>query len=197
MVKDRRRSAGRRSSEMSVNPPGGRFFPRRTAIRACHARGGADGDRTHDLRLAKPALSQLSYSPADPRSTGCASRCGLAGKVGPGRVELPTLPLSGVRSSRLSYGPGRPWARRPAASGLSKLNSSARVDSVGPQAPATWSPAIDLVSVEARRPRTRSLRKEVIQPQVPLRLPCYDFTPVTNHTMASYPPCGLDHWPPG
>jgi hypothetical protein len=89
-------------------PPGGRFFPRRTAIRACHARGGADGDRTHDLRLAKPALSQLSYSPADPRSTGCASRCLLAGKVGPGRVELPTLPLSGVRSSRLSYGPGRP-----------------------------------------------------------------------------------------
>ena len=28
------------------------------------------------------------------------------------------------------------------------------------------------------------LRKEVIQPQVPLRLPCYDFTPITNHTLA-------------
>jgi hypothetical protein len=27
------------------------------------------------------------------------------------------------------------------------------------------------------------LRKEVIQPQVPLRLPCYDFTPITNHTL--------------
>jgi hypothetical protein len=26
------------------------------------------------------------------------------------------------------------------------------------------------------------LRKEVIQPQVPLRLPCYDFTPITDHT---------------
>ena len=26
--------------------------------------GGDDGDRTHDLRLAKPALSQLSYVPA-------------------------------------------------------------------------------------------------------------------------------------
>ena len=26
-------------------------------------------------------------------------------------------------------------------------------------------------------------RKEVIQPQVPLRLPCYDFTPVMNHTV--------------
>ena len=33
-------------------------------------------------------------------------------------------------------------------------------------------------------PRTRGflLRKEVIQPQVPLRLPCYDFIPITIHT---------------
>ena len=31
-----------------------------------------------------------------------------------------------------------------------------------------------------------SLRlKEVIQPQVPLRLPCYDFTPVMNHKVVS------------
>ena len=29
------------------------------------------------------------------------------------------------------------------------------------------------------------LRKEVIQPQVPLRLPCYDFTPVTDPTVAA------------
>ena len=26
-------------------------------------------------------------------------------------------------------------------------------------------------------------RKEVIQPQVPLRLPCYDFTPITARTL--------------
>ena len=26
-------------------------------------------------------------------------------------------------------------------------------------------------------------RKEVIQPQVLLRLPCYDFTPITPHTL--------------
>ena len=30
--------------------------------------------------------------------------------------------------------------------------------------------------------------KEVIQPQVPLRLPCYDFTPVMNHTVVSVLP---------
>ena len=29
-------------------------------------------------------------------------------------------------------------------------------------------------------------RKEMIQPQVPLRLPCYDFIPVTNYTLG---PC--------
>ena len=32
------------------------------------------------------------------------------------------------------------------------------------------------------------LRKEVIQPQVPLRLPCYDFTPVINHTVVNASP---------
>ena len=30
---------------------------------------------------------------------------------------------------------------------------------------------------------TFSLRKEVIQPQVLLRLPCYDFTPIMDHTL--------------
>ena len=48
-------------------------------------------------------------------------------------------------------------------------------------------------------PDTRSgafvqiLRKEVIQPQVPLRLPCYDFTPVADPTVVSFLPCGLEH----
>ena len=32
--------------------------------------------------------------------------------------------------------------------------------------------------------RSLILRKEVIQPQVPLRLPCYDFTPVADLTVA-------------
>ena len=37
------------------------------------------------------------------------------------------------------------------------------------------------------------LRKEVIQPQVPLRLPCYDFTPVAEPTVVGCLPCGLAH----
>ena len=35
------------------------------------------------------------------------------------------------------------------------------------------------------------LRKEVIQPQVPLRLPCYDFTPVAKPTVVACLPFGL------
>ena len=34
---------------------------------------------------------------------------------------------------------------------------------------------------------SRAFCKEVIQPQVPLRLPCYDFTPVINHTVVIDP----------
>ena len=32
-----------------------------------------------------------------------------------------------------------------------------------------------------------SLRKEVIQPHLPVRLPCYDFTPLTGRTFDSVP----------
>ena len=35
------------------------------------------------------------------------------------------------------------------------------------------------------------LRKEVIQPQVPLRLPCYDFIPVKDFTVTAPLPYGL------
>ena len=68
------------------------------------ASGGARRDRTDDLLLAKQALSQLSYGPGMRRSV-----------VGPGRVELPTSRLSGVRSNHLSYGPPIPGqeVRRP------------------------------------------------------------------------------------
>ena len=35
------------------------------------------------------------------------------------------------------------------------------------------------------------LRKEVIQPHLPIRLPCYDFTPITDPTFDGCLPCGL------
>ena len=74
--------------------------------------GGANRDRTDDPRLAKPVLSQLSYSPEWPsndRKHTVRSRLptfverGTA--VGLARLELATSPLSGVRSNHLSYRP--------------------------------------------------------------------------------------------
>ena len=34
-------------------------------------------------------------------------------------------------------------------------------------------------------------RKEVIQPHLPIRLPCYDLVPLTKHTFGAFLPYGL------
>jgi hypothetical protein len=80
-------------------------------------------------------------------------------------------------------------------SGLSKLNSvNVELDVVlGEPASRTASEeAID----ELRRLRSISSdfpRKEVIQPHLPVRLPCYDFTPIINPTFDGCLPEGLAH----
>ena len=97
-------------------------------------------------------LSQLSYGPiSENKNRESQYTPSLYSLVGLGRLELPTSPLSGVRSNQLSY---RPIQFKP------KLCEHSR-----------------------RTP----LYKEVIQPQVPLRLPCYDFTPVTDPTVVGCP----------
>ena len=57
---------------------------------------------------------------------------------------------------------------------------------------SNWEIDLSLLALDLEGP-PELLRKEVIQPQVPLRLPCYDFTPVTNHSLGGYLPCGLAH----
>ena len=80
--------------------------------------------------------------------------------VGTGRFELPTSRLSVVRSNQLSYAP---------VAVVNHLSLSGR-NSLGSGNQISAHPLL-------------FLRKEVIQPQVPLRLPCYDFTPVTDPTV--------------
>ena len=62
---------------------------------------GDDGVRTRDLRLAKPALSQLSYIP---QILGRLATMGVLG------FEPRTSALSELRSSQLSYTPVSPGA---------------------------------------------------------------------------------------
>jgi hypothetical protein len=88
--------------------------------------------------------------------------------VGLGRFELPTSPLSGVRSNQLSY---RPKVRVPE------------------RLPGSRAVAINQITCEGARAFLLKAciysLKEVIQPHVPVRLPCYDFTPVISHTVVS------------
>ena len=76
--------------------------------------------------------------------------------VGLSGLEPPTSPLSGVRSNHLSY--------KPIPVSLLILHQTICVSTAH---------------------NTYLLGKEVIQPQVPLRLPCYDFTPVMKPTVVS------------
>ena len=61
---------------------------------------GAGRDRTDDFRLARAALSQLSYSPIIKGQVFSPLTDPTIIIVGLGRVELPTSRLSGVRSNR-------------------------------------------------------------------------------------------------
>ena len=123
----------------------------------------------------------------------CAQHFEEANVVGLGGLEPPASPLSGVRSNHLSYRPAIKLVRKPA---LPSVASPSRMTTDAKDPTAAWRPGrawfllktqVSCVGVR----RTRQTRKEVIQPHLPIRLPCYDFTPVMNHSVASaLRPCG-------
>ena len=80
------------------------------------------------------------------------------------RLELVTSRLSGVRSNQLSY--------RPICESFGSLKTEQYIDFRCPTYTFRISPAC-------------LLRKEVIQPHLPIRLPCYDFTPVIGPAFGS------------
>ena len=86
-------------------------------------------------------------------------------------------------------------AEMPASAGLSKLNSVERRGRRSFQASPNLGRRRSTITNRAtyRSKSSGFPRKEVIQPQLPLRLPCYDFTPITNPTFDGSLPCGLGH----
>jgi hypothetical protein len=96
----------------------------------------------------------------------------LTRRTAPARCELAGLSKLNSVSRLESRHRGRRCSRRAGLSGRPK-------PSTGPTPTGVRAPVFP--------------RKEVIQPQLPLRLPCYDFTPIINPTFDGCLPEGLAH----
>ena len=98
------------------------------------------------------------------------------------RIELVTSSLSGTRSNQLSYKPPvsmeEKWNRDICASPCVVFAWRCQAfQRLLRGAGFTFAPE-----------GAGLLRKEVIQPLVPQRLPCYDFIPITTHTLGGQMP---------
>ena len=131
--------------------------------------GGADRDRTDDPLLAKQVLSQLSYSPD--RAPACRSpeHFHIHRHTFDDYTGTPTQQVVGL----VGFEPTTPRLSSVCSNQLSYRPAHAQtVDKLW-----TLHPHLE----------TSRSRKEVIQPHLPVRLPCYDFTPVMKLTVVSAP----------
>jgi hypothetical protein len=134
---------------------------------------------------ALPILTVIKRrTPVAHRHTGPLA--GLPGALRPPSVVFPWLWLCGFQGPRRVAGRGLRPSR-----GLSKLSSAPAAHEARRQARSTFL-GPGRIPGAAGFP-TAIPRKEVIQPHLPVRLPCYDFTPVTGPTFDGSLPNGLGH----
>ena len=140
----------------------------------------------------------------------------LSGSPGDTRLHWLLCSFQGPRRGELAtpVSPGPRSIEPPAASRSLKTQQHAgRLGRAHWRAPCGLPGSVDIssgrIALEASAAELRELRrrssgdrcprdgglprKEVIQPQLPLRLPCYDFTPVTSPTFDGSLPKGLGH----
>ena len=106
----------------------------------------------------------------------------MVGLVG---LEPTTPALSRRCSNQLSYRPFTSRVKRSERRGpLRRQNDLSAYAAALP--PSHFTRAF-FITTERREHLTHAAfsRKEVIQPHLPIRLPCYDFTPVTNPTVVT------------
>ena len=124
----------------------------------------------------------------EPTTPGLQSRCSSRLsqspsliRVVPGRLELPTPTLSVWCSNRLSYGTPSDGRARRAPPGTPGTRPPARL-------PQAFSASTGLGRAPRRAEPACPSRKEVFQPHLPVRLPCYDLAPVTPFALGGSPP---------
>ena len=121
---------------------------------------GQNGLEPSTSRLSVVCSSQLSYWPILVEISG---------------IEPLTSCLQGRRSPS--------WAKPPSRSSLLYVFPHPRAVPSKLNNVKYLSLCTDLRTLQAKSRLTWSLlRKEVIQPHLPIRLPCYDFTPMTGPT---------------
>ena len=109
--------------------------------------------------------------------------------VVPGRLELPTSTLSVWRSNQLSYRTGfklsAACAQLHSFSILENRNSEYKKkgSTLRRTSQKSLAPSITVCRTTLSRERERVSRKEVFQPHLPVRLPCYDLAPITCFTL--------------
>ena len=119
--------------------------------------------------------------------TAGTSRGRTGGGVVPGRVELPTSTLSVWRSNQLSYrtgtGSNSSWPlsfslhRKPCCAGNYPTPTDMRTIIIKTDG------GNNATGQCGTPPKRQLSRKEVFQPHLPVRLPCYDLAPITGLTL--------------
>ena len=140
-------------------------------------------DRRHRSRPPLKGRLQSAEKPARTQTmkTPTAIAQAWESSSDPDSFKEPLFPLErGPSQNQIVVRAGVYWIRNPI-----RLRRSAIPKNAAGELTCEWS--------SPRTDSTTLVRKEVIQPQVPLRLPCYDFAPVTGHTMGGCLPCGLAH----
>ena len=161
------RLSGVRSNRLSYEPPYSAFGRLRFACRSCfQLTGGDERDRTADPLLARQVLSQLSYTPIFFARAVFPSTCTVLFAL---------------------YSPKQKRAHPTGCCHFCFLEKN-------PALPSKTLARVRALFCGIFIPFLLHLRKEVIQPHLPIRLPCYDFTPVIDLTFDSCLHKWLAHW---
>ena len=99
--------------------------------------------------------------------------------VVPGRLELPTSTLSVWRSNHLSYRTGRRTPPNSVSSAPTPSRMERYIKPYTSMQKQKEHPVIEYIKYST----LQLSRKEVFQPHLPVRLPCYDLAPITGFTL--------------